>query len=127
MQGVYETSILVKEKEINKIKYLQILLLIFFVGNYYANIKSKYEMSGFNGNKFYGNCLLMPGFLIEVYNLSQLFQMNIYEMTIRILPLSILIFIAVDFSIEVNIYKKYSKNCKKRIFIQEGQTEIELI
>ena len=40
-----------------------ILLFILFAINYLANIISKYEMSGFKGNKFYANCCLIPGFL----------------------------------------------------------------
>ncbi len=127
LQNLYDTNILVKEKEINKVKYLQIILLFLFVVNYLANIISKYEMAGFNGNKFYTNCLLFPGFLIECFNLSEVFQMTISEIGIPLLILSILLFIGVDFSIEVNIYKIYSKNIRKHIFKYETPDTINLI
>jgi len=124
MQNIYDTSILVKEDDINRVKHLQILLLILFIGNYIANASSKYEMSGFNGNKFYGNCLIIPGFLIECYNLSEIFQMNMSDIPLPILTLSILVFLAVDFTIEVNIYKKFHKNKKKKIIINEAEQEL---
>ena len=63
MKNLFDTNILIKEKDINKLKYIQILLFILFAINYLANIISKYEMSGFKGNKFYANCCLIPGFL----------------------------------------------------------------
>ncbi len=124
MQQIYDNSILVKEDDINRTKHLQILLLVLFIANYIANVKSKYEMSGFNGNKFYANCLLIPGFLIECYNLSEIFQMNMSDIPLPILSLSILTFLAVDFAIEVNIYKKFHKNKKKKIIINEAQEEL---
>ena len=124
MQHIYDTSILVKEDDINRVKHLQILLLILFGGNFLGNSMSKYEMSGFNGNKFYANCLLIPGFLIECYNISEIFQMNMSEIYLPILVLSILVFISVDFAIEVNIYKKFHKNKKKKIIINEAQEEL---
>lgn len=127
MQNIYHNSILVKEEDINKVKYLQIVLLLLFSGNYLANIFSIYEMSGFNGKKFYGNCFLCPGFLIECFNLSEIWQMTISEMNIALFTLSILIFIGVDFSIEVNIYKKFSKNFKKKIFINEINEGMNLV
>ena len=65
MQNIYDNSILVKESDINKTKNLQIILLILFGINYIANAMSKYEMTGFRGNKFYYNCTLIPGFFIE--------------------------------------------------------------
>lgn len=127
LQNLYDTNILVKEQEINKVKNLQIILLFLFVVNYLSNIISKYEMAGFKGNKFYANCLLFPGFLIECFNLSEVFQMTISEMAIPLLILSILFFIGVDFSIEVNIYKIYSKNIKKHLFKYEIPDTINLL
>ena len=124
MQNIYDTLILVKEDDINKVKILQIILLILFGGNNIGNVMSKYEMSGFNGNKFYANCLIIPGFLIECYNLSEIFQMNMSDIPLPILSLSILTFLAVDFAIEVNIYKKFHKNKKKKIIINEAQEEL---
>ena len=49
LQNLYDTNILVKEQEINKVKNLQITLLFLFVVNYLSNIISKYEMAGFKG------------------------------------------------------------------------------
>lgn len=127
MQQIYDNSILVKEDDINRTKHLQILLLILFIANYIANVKSKYEMSGFNGNKFYANCLLLPGMLIESYVLYELFNMTLSEMTIALLTLSIIVFMTVDFLIDFNIYQKFNKNHKKRIIIKEGQEGINLV
>ena len=101
MQNIYDNSILVKESDINKTKNLQIILLILFGINYIANAMSKYEMTGFRGNKFYYNGTLIQGLFIEMYNLYELFHMTLSEMTIALLSLSILVFIVVDFLIEI--------------------------
>ena len=127
MQNIYDNSILVKESDINKTKNLQIILLILFGINYIANAMSKYEMTGFRGNKFYYNCTLIPGFFIEMYNLYELFHMTLSEMTVALLSLSILVFMVVDFLIDFNMYKRFSKNIKKRIYITEGQEIINLV
>jgi len=87
---------------------------------------SKYEMTGFGGNKFYFNCALIPGFFIEIFNLYRIFIMLLSEMTLSLLSLSILVFMTVDFLIDYNMYKRFSKNNKKRIYITEGQ-EINLV
>ena len=58
MQNIYDKSILVKESDISKTKNLQIILLILFGINYITNAMSKYEMTGFRGNKFYYNYVL---------------------------------------------------------------------
>ena len=127
MQNLYDTNILVKEADINKTKNLQIILLILFGTNYIANAKSKYEMTGFQGNKFYYNCTLIPGIFIEIFNLYELFKMTISEMSVSLLTLSILVFMIVDFLINYKMYKKFSKNNKKRIYIKEGTEGIDLI
>ena len=127
MENLYNTNILAKEKDINKLKYIQILLFILFAINYLANIISKYEMSGFKGNKFYANCCLIPGFLIGSYNLYKLFHIAYSEMLTQLLTLSINVFIAVDFFIDYNIYSKYSKIKKKGIHLTKGYNEYNLI
>ena len=112
MQNIYDNSILVKESDISKTKNLQIILLILFGINYIANAMSKYEMTGFRGNK---------------YNLYELFHMTLSEMTVALLSLSILVFMVVDFLIDFNMYKRFSKNVKKRIYIIEGQESVNLV
>ena len=44
-------------------------------------------MSGFNGIKFYANCCLILGFLFGSYNLYELFQFNLAEMSVKLLTL----------------------------------------
>jgi hypothetical protein len=127
MKNLFDTNILIKEKDINKLKYIQILLFILFAINYLANIISKYEMSGFKGNKFYANCCLIPGFLIGSYNLYKLFHIAYSEMLTQLLTLSINVFIAVDFFIDYNIYSKYNKRNKKKIYLKEGYGEYNLV
>ncbi len=127
MQSLYDNSILVKESDISQTKSLQIIFLILFGINYIANAMSKYEMTGFRGNKFYYNCTLIPGFFIELYIVYELFHMNITEMCVRILTLSIIVFMVVDFLIDFNMYKRFSKNIKKRIYLTEGQEIINLV
>ena len=53
MQNIYDTLILVKEDDINKVKNLQIILLILFGGNNIGNVMSKYDtLLGFNSTRF---------------------------------------------------------------------------
>ena len=127
MKNLFDTNILIKEKDINKLKYIQILLFILFAINYLANIISKYEMSGFKGNKFYANCCLIPGFLLGSYNLYDLFHIVYSEMIIQLFSLSINVFIAIDFFIYYNIYSKYNKRNKKKIYLKEGYGEYNLV
>ena len=74
---------------------------------------SKYEMTGFRGNKFYYNCTLIPGFFIEMYNLYELFHMTVSEMLLhfylyQFLFLWLLIFLLILICIKdlVKILKK---------------------
>ena len=127
MKNLFDTNILIKEKDINKLKYIQILLFILFAINYLANIISKYEMSGFKGNKFYANCCLISGFLLGSYNLYELFHIVYSEMIIQLFSLSINVFIAIDFFIDYNIYSKYNKRNKKKIYLKEGYGEYNLV
>ena len=53
--------------------------------------------------------------------------MTLSEMTVALLSLSILVFMIVDFLIDYNMYKRFSKNIKKRIYITEGQESINLV
>ena len=47
--------------------------------------------------------------------------------SVSLLTLSILVFMIVDFLINYKMYKKFSKNNKKRIYIKEGTEGIDLI
>ena len=127
MNNLYYTYIMIKEKDFNKLKYSQIFLFILFGINYLANIMSKYEMSGFNGKKFYANCGLILGFLFGSYILYVLFHINLSEMLVQLLTLSINVFIAIDFFVDYNIYSKYNKINKKRIHLKKGYDEYNLI
>jgi len=62
-----------------------------------------------------------------MYNLYELFHMTLSEMTVALLSLSILVFMIVDFLIDFNMYKRFSKNIKKRIYVTEGQESINLV
>ena len=44
-----------------------------------------------------------------MYNLYELFHMTLSEMTVVLLSLSILVFMIVDFLIDFNMYKRFSK------------------
>ena len=52
-----------------------------------------------------------------MYNLYELFHMTLSEMTVVLLSLSILVFMIVDFLIDFNMYKRFSKNIKKEFML----------
>ena len=81
----------------------------------------------FKGNKFYANCCLIPGFLLGSYNLNELFHIVYSEMILQLFSLSINVFIAIDFFIDYNIYSKYNKRNKKKIYLKEGYGEYNLV